>query len=976
MRKVLAILLLCVQLSAQVNFPDKQFTTHDGLPQIQVTDLLQDQRGYIWIGTKKGVAFYNGETFSKIGHPVLDHGQIKFILEDSQGNLYFILPHPESTIYKYDGRVISQLQLGAYLNFRTFTLHNDHLFILKSKNEILEFNLGTLALIDKKVLDTDLRAIFKTEDNQLMGISQDQSMIIGINSGDTIKTQGNSKFQLNNQYRGKSFIREVTSSKHINKVKILSPDLNEYTLEFDEYTQRSYYKQRIKSLNNEQMLLQSLDTIFRITHEGVINKYKVSNTTRVIMLEDNDNNLWVSHENGLEFFADDMLTSYNKNVISDAWAINSINDKFYYCSYSKGIFEIDKSISTVKRLFPPAPDRHNYTSSVDKKNNIYFSGNHSLLRYNGKTFDDFPLPNGNPSLVNYYDTVNEQLVIGGRKNISILKGDSLQLQESPTDTCLSRFVVAITNKSEQEYWIGTYTEVVSYNHVDGTYTSHSNIMPADSTGAIALCVDNNNNLWIGNRHGLWYKDSNKDKAIPIAREAFTNEFVLALKELPNDILAIGTSNGFSILDMKEFTENGNAFLKNFNHRTAFKGEEVAQNGFFLKDSILFIPSSTYLSSIHISDLDFSAGGSDVLISSVNKQKIPWNRSGFDLTVNNNDITIDFGGVGFNEPFESRYSFILEGKDKIWSPWTTNNSIEYTDLTSGEYVFKVKKQTAIFNKDEELPSDNISFHIDVPIYKEPDFYKYAFIGLLLLGALFLGSLYFIYKNFYVRKQQEEKIKYLEIQALQSQLNPHFIFNVLGTIQGLVLNNQTEQANKYLVSFSKLIRRFLDSNVSNNPSSQDQLSKNQIALKEEIELLELYIEFELLQYADKFDYEINTSTVDILNLNIPPMIIQPFVENAIKHGLLHSQKKGILKVDFQETEDALVCIIDDNGIGRKKSQEIQARSPSMYKSQGTQLVLERIKLLNKPEEKITIETIDKLFPDEGTKVIIRFDKQDLL
>ena len=162
-------------------------------------------------------------------------------------------------------------------------------------------------------------------------------------------------------------------------------------------------------------------------------------------------------------------------------------------------------------------------------------------------------------------------------------------------------------------------------------------------------------------------------------------------------------------------------------------------------------------------------------------------------------------------------------------------------------------------------------------------------------------------------------------MQSQLNPHFLFNVLGTIQGLIINQNTELANQYLVSFSKLIRRFLDSTVKSNSTLDSKGIELEVSLREEIEMMQLYIGFEKLQYKDKFDYFIHVDPcIDKDAYTIPPMIIQPFVENSIKHGLMYLENKGILKLQFLKNSDSLTCLIEDNGVGRKKVAEIQSES----------------------------------------------------
>jgi len=260
-----------------------------------------------------------------------------------------------------------------------------------------------------------------------------------------------------------------------------------------------------------------------------------------------------------------------------------------------------------------------------------------------------------------------------------------------------------------------------------------------------------------------------------------------------------------------------------------------------------------------------------------------------------------------------------------------------------------------------------------VYKIENFISFTVEGLMIVlttSAVIISGFYFmIYRGMELKnKQRELRIKFLQIHTLQSQMNPHFIFNVLGTIQSLVLKEKTDLANKYLISFSNLIRRFLDSAVTSN-STGDSYDV-EVTLKDEIELLNLYVEFERLQYDDKFDIEFNIdNSINIELFSLPPMIIQPFVENAIKHGLKPLEQRGKLSLKFYVKDEALICEIEDNGVGRKKSEEIQNSTIKVHQSRGVELVKQRVDILNKLDYDIRIYTED-LSP-QGTRVNIFFN-----
>lgn len=248
------------------------------------------------------------------------------------------------------------------------------------------------------------------------------------------------------------------------------------------------------------------------------------------------------------------------------------------------------------------------------------------------------------------------------------------------------------------------------------------------------------------------------------------------------------------------------------------------------------------------------------------------------------------------------------------------------------------------------------------------------GLILLGGLFL------YNRLKVRKKQEilslkiEEAKskqhlehqgrLSELKALQSQMNPHFVYNALNSIQDLILLEDIRNSNKYLGKFSDFIRKVLAFS-----------SKGFISITEEISVLTLYTELEQLRIGDQLELSIKNelSESDSDDYRIPAMFIQPYVENALKHGLMHKKGKKELSILFRKEDMYVICSIEDNGIGRRKANEIQERRKSQHGGFSTNANQERIDLLNTGKErKIKIEIIDKEIDNEakGTKILLYF------
>jgi LytS/YehU family sensor histidine kinase len=205
---------------------------------------------------------------------------------------------------------------------------------------------------------------------------------------------------------------------------------------------------------------------------------------------------------------------------------------------------------------------------------------------------------------------------------------------------------------------------------------------------------------------------------------------------------------------------------------------------------------------------------------------------------------------------------------------------------------------------------------------------------------------------------------EMQALRAQMNPHFIFNCLNSINRYIVKSDQATASLYLTRFAKLIRLILDNSNSKN-----------IILANELEALKLYIEMEALRFDKKFEYIIKVSPeVNADSIEVPPLIIQPYVENAIWHGLLHKEVSGRLIIDVSMVSDSMLqCVIQDNGIGRLQARELRSKSATTRKSLGIKLTEDRISLVNRHARmNASVNIVDVTLPDGvagGTKVIIR-------
>jgi LytS/YehU family sensor histidine kinase len=253
--------------------------------------------------------------------------------------------------------------------------------------------------------------------------------------------------------------------------------------------------------------------------------------------------------------------------------------------------------------------------------------------------------------------------------------------------------------------------------------------------------------------------------------------------------------------------------------------------------------------------------------------------------------------------------------------------------------KVQNQIAVLEKDMQLNEIRAGQARNTMIG----------IGILFLVMVSMG-LMFLRQN---KLKNEFKSNILEQKLLRIQMNPHFMFNALSNIHNLLVQDRTEKASDYLVSFSQLLRNSLESS-----------REDHILLEEEINILRNYLELQQLRYDNKFDFSIETDPdVDTENAIIPPMLIQPFIENAIEHGIKHKEGKGHIITRFKLVKNRLVCEVEDDGIGRQQAWETEYSLKKEHKSLATEIIMDRIKILNtKFRQKINLSIIDKLSDTE--------------
>ncbi|PWT76266.1 MAG: hypothetical protein C5B59_06920 [Bacteroidetes bacterium] len=342
-----------------------------------------------------------------------------------------------------------------------------------------------------------------------------------------------------------------------------------------------------------------------------------------------------------------------------------------------------------------------------------------------------------------------------------------------------------------------------------------------------------------------------------------------------------------------------------------------------------------------------------------------------LQYDQNTIRIETGNIDFYSKGKGHVRYKLEqnGKNEDWQYGNANQTILFEALPPGSYRLVMQASTANneFNGPEKILMINIS-----PAFWNTWWFRIV-AAILVLSIFYLLVRHRTRQKFKLQFERAGKEKQiaeirqkateLEMQALRAQMNPHFIFNSLNSINRFILQNNRAQASEYLTKFSRLVRMILQ-------NSQVSL----ITLESELEALGLYLEMEALRFNYHFDYKISVpNDFDIGALKLPPLIIQPYVENAIWHGLMHKEEKGLLDIEVSGEGDQLYIKVTDNGIGRKKAAELSSKSATGHKSMGLRITANRLAMMqheNAAESMVKIN--DLVEPDGtagGTEVIIK-------
>jgi ligand-binding sensor domain-containing protein len=699
--------------------------------------------------------------------------------------------------------------------------------------------------------------------------------------------------------------------------------------------------------------------IFYQYNADILDPNKLQSNGVDAFFQDNSNMIWLGTATGVERFNPDeakFILYRPKPITTLPLANNPVHaiaedpSNRLWIGTGNGIFILDRKTGVETNYQWNQKDPRSLSNGIvlsvcrDKRGNMWAGTTKGLNLFDpvNKAFRRFyPRKDSARGIAFIFSIVsckNGDLLIGGTGGLSVYDFENDSLRQLSNDA-----VSFIFEDDREILWIGTggggaaaANGLIKYDRSTGKQERFTNII--DDTSSLAsntvnsIAQDQKGVIWIGTAGGLCrFNEITRKFTTFSEKNELPNVVVSQLVVDDKDRIWMSTNRGISMLNKlrTKFTNydpadglqgwqfSKGAALKTHDGYLCYGGT----NGFniFHPDSISknkFIPP-VVLKRIVIFDKPLDIDTSYLDLKSL------------ELSYKQNFFSFEFAALNYDHPEKNKYAYQLMGFDKKRVELGTDRVINYTNVPPDDYTLKVwaSNNDGVWNKTGfEMKL------IIIPPFWATWWFK-TIVVLVFIGAVFL---FFKLRENRIKKEQtrqtaiNKQIAEIRMIALRGQMNPHFIFNSLNSIQHFITTRDKEEALNYLSKFSRLIRKILENS-----------RENTVSISNELQLLELYIQLEQLRFSNKFDYHIEIDEkIDTENTEIPPLLIQPYIENAIIHGLINKNDKGDLWLSLERNNGLLVCKIEDNGIGRAKAQEIEQGKVSRHKSLGIKVTEERI------------------------------------
>lgn len=947
--------------------PYRQYTLRDGLPQMQMWSMFQDSRGYMWIGTKGGLSCFDGEMFTNYTEKDgLADNLIESIQEDYGGRIWIVTG---TGLSSFDGLTINTYPF-PHLDFRISPTPDGKIWYIGTKAPSVSL-FGYLedgkftSLIDKYPAISSLTAkgIYYSAPRKSLLLAADHK-IFELKDG---------KMNLLKAGSGEMRMEKIDSTIAFYEWDALN-NVNVYELQNGNIIEVAQIKNGKLAGNNLAQLHHqfiNLKARSQIISLGP-NTYEIKDFPDQylnVCLVDQDQHLWLGAEEGLIQNFSGGFETYKREFLPMIWSITEDRrQNIWFASLNFGLMKYDgKTIVNY-----PAKSLTRYGSyfyfqaQADENGVLYFPNNFGIVYYDGQSFGSLP---NTLCWASYYDKTRKLLFGGFSKRIEVYNRNRqrVRLIDEKNGLPIKGAVAALENDRHGNLWVGGATGLARYNWETNKFKNYggTSVKP---NGVVSIYTEPSGTTWFGGTHGLLWYDEKTDSVRKVESEEIP-EIVNLVNSIDSTWLVFSQPTGIYLMDLKKFRKEGRVDLQLFNERNGFGGLEPGQNG-AMKDSNgnIWMTTGTEVVKLDPKALDFSKTKINVRITGFNGKPAGYDQKQLALPKNDRTAVVQFETICFNRPKSARYSWKIDESDTEWSAWQNEDYAVLANLPDGQTTFHIR--TKIPGLPDSEVSTSIKLVVSVAIWKQAWFFPtlLVFVSLLVLLTIVL-----LIQTRMQMIQINKQAKTFQLQAILSQMNPHFIFNVMAALQSMILSANIEKANDYLVRMSNLVRGFLEASISTSSSKSKRLKNGELPLKKELEVLQTFIEFQQLIYPEKFEYRLDIdSRIDPDKISIPPMLIQPFVENAIRHGLLQKEKDGLLqiKIDMEE-RNQLSIIISDNGIGIRKAREIIGKSPLLYTSRGRELTEKRIKLLNEMGYRIIYQTTSS---DQGTTVTLKIGKYE--
>lgn len=942
-------LLPIVMLSQEFNF--KNLTTELALPSQETYFVFQDSKGYVWVSTEFGLMKYNGNQSQLIDLKSNHINEAVYAIhEDSKGIIRLVTSKQRLLEYSNENVIETQYsqKIVALINNPTDLIYS----MVMVGNELIlnsRFRTYNINLVTNSISIHSKTAQYSLNDNG--------SIYYLIKQKNVNISPFEFNFQLNTKGKNNVF----------QKVKLDLLDWRHKTLKIKDIYYLSIGNLLLVVNSKGDYSIQKFPTLITSlnydTKEGLYiglfknglryypnpNDFKnyihsLENFSVSSSIIDYEGNLWCSTlEKGVFLCTNREILIYNKypDFRRKANLLKTVNDKLFISTHLNDLSSINKTIVNKSAL---KLEVHSEMTDIDYFEGKYYLTNKAFLSSskNGIDFRKIKFNGLNSSFFQLTKYNNKLFGLNGEEILEI-KNDSIISINKKLNIRAKKFI-GFTNS---DFLIGgqngLYLSDFKHNKLKKFKGIESEIT--------VLAKDQTGNYWIGTKgEGLFILEKNKLRRKIIAKN-YNPKYITDIK-IANNIVWVTTNIGLFKLGSK---------IEKIDHKDGLLSNDC--NKIVLNENIAYVSSVDGLCSFNTTTNFKNYVVPKFYLKKINNNKAPSKLNKINLNYDYTKLDLEFDILSFKKSEDNSLVYKIIGLNECYKS-TNHHIISLENLPPNKYTLVVHASNSGFNS--KTKPILIELNINKPYWDTWWFKLLSFV----IAALLFFMVYTI-KIKKIRQKEAEKTKLnnlisqSQLKALQAQMNPHFIFNAINSIQKFILNNNQNEAYKYLSKFSKLIRLVLENS-----------EENTITIEEEIKMLELYINLEQLRFKNKFKSVIVLDdAIDANHFYIPTMIIQPHIENAIWHGImnLEEHQKGILTLSFKQINSHKIIItIEDNGVGREKTSTNSIEKT--HKSFGHQLINKRIDIINKnenSEHKITL-SVEDLFPTKnptGTKVSIQ-------